>query len=422
MGAVPKIYKVKLHDTLSGISVRFYGTNTYVEKIAQLNPYLYKRDNGRLSGVDLIFPGDELLMPETMCRPPRKFKKGELTMFVKDKELKYFNNVAFANSLTCISPGIQFDIPNNAENRKIFSPFNYETYRCYYGDELLVNGNVFAISASSTKTLRISAYNFAQHLMTCNLPTSAYPRTFQKASLKIICKKVLGSLDVKFNVTPSAKKDFNKRFESDAHIEFNESIGAFITQLATQRGLIVSPDSSTGGLLFESKGVGEIVLDFFFADVYDGLSMTYDSNYLFKHLTGVRPKTAKTPAKFATINNKFVVPNRNFVKTLSNGEPESLTEFIKQEDFSQKKQLFNINIEYPSINDQNGRFIKPNSIIVLKNEDFFINKAVKFLITRCDYNFVGNSVKMTAQPLNIFLGTEFEEFWQPVQIIHTTGR
>lgn len=336
-----------------------------------------------------------------------------LKILVDGKNLSYFSNVKFSNNFDAIADGLIFNVPNTKENRKIFKPFKFTKIKCFLNGDLLLNGEVFKISVVDSFTLQVLAYNFAQHLVTCNLDVDAYPRTFQNSSLSLICKKILKTLDIKYFVTESATNDFNRIFKDKTHIEYNQTLADFLLERARQRNLIIKPNPMNGGIIFDkiTKNI-DVSLNLSSKKVYNELSVNFDGEFLFKNLTGIRGKTHKADEAVAKIKNDFVNKNRHFVKSQTSGEIETLTEFIKNEDKSQKRNLFRITINYNSILDTKGGLIKAGKGIILSNETFYINKETKFLIISCQYNFNDNSVKIEAQPQEIFRGEEMKKFWE----------
>lgn len=336
-----------------------------------------------------------------------------LRILVNGKNLTYFSNVKLSDAFDCFANGLIFNVPNNLHNRKLFKPFEFQEIKCFVHGELMVNGAVFSVSVIDTHTLQILAYNHAQHLVTCNLDLDSYPRTFQNSSLDLICKKILKTLDIKYSVSTSATNDFSRVFKDKTHIEYNEPLGEFLLELARQRNLIIRPNNSDGGILFDkiTKKI-DVSLNLSGKKIYDGLSVSFNAEYLYKNLAGVRGKTHDKEHSESRIKNEFVKKNRHFVKSQTSGEIETLTEFIKNEDKSQKKKLFKINIIYPNLLDLRGRLIKSGHGIVLQDKSFYLNQETVFLIISCEYNFNDNSVKIEAQPQEIFRGEQIKRFWE----------
>lgn len=400
-----RTYKIERGDTPKSLSLKFFGDLEHASEIVNANLKFYDRNNDRL------FAGETILIPATN-EEKKDLQEKDLSIFINNKELEFFANVKLSDAFDCIANGLIFTIPNTKENRKTFVPFLFPTLECYFGSEKLITGVVFKVSVVNIHTLEVVGYNKAQHINTCNLSPNQYPRTFNKSSLKSICTKMLEPLSIKVSATKTAEELFNKVFENNSHIEYNETMGEFLLTLAQQRNLIIKPNATNGGLIFDKFTKDEIILDLVEEKIYQDFQINFNSEFLFKNLTGIRGRTHRQSELRASITNDFIIANRNFVKSMRSGEPETITEFIKNEDRKQKKQLFKININYPVLTDKKGKLIKSGGVIVLKNENYYIYKETKFLIISVDYDFNNRACKLECQPAEIFKGEQINEFWK----------
>lgn len=339
-------------------------------------------------------------------------EKDVLKIFINGEELKYFSNIKLSDKYDAIANGLIFNIPNNTANRNIFTPFKYTKIKCYLGSQILINGFVMKIEVSDIYTLTITAYNHAQQMITSNLSPESYPRTFDNSSLETICSKLLEGLNIKYSASPSGMGYFKKEYKAKEHIEYEQKIGEFLIKLAQQRNLIIKADNNTGGIVFDLYEKSNIVLDLVAKKIYNDFNIIYDGEIIYSELYGLRGKTHKEKEEKAKIENSFIKSKRVFVKTMSSGEKETLTDLIKNEDKKQKKDLFTVRINYPEVYDNNKELIQSGKLLILKNPEFYINKEVVFMIFSVEYDLDKFTCTIEAQPVSIFNNEAMNIFWE----------
>lgn len=393
-------YTVKKGDSLESIAIKHFGSTDKVKDIISSNPALPK---GK------IYPGAVLTLNVNSITP-RNLKQGVFSVYIDGKSFEYFNTASGSNTFDCLADGVKFKVENTQRNRDIFIPFKAGNVSCFYGSEQLVSGQVFD-NQTSIAELDITVYNYAQHLATCNYPTSLYPRTHAKSSLHDFCRKISPVHNVSFDVTPVARFNFNRRFDNLV-IKEDETLADFLIKTARERDLIIKPNNKTGGLIFDVQTSDDTTLDLVKEKLYNGLTTRFNGESLYKTLTGIKPITHDKKEQYANIHNNFVEHNRHFVKAMSSGSAESLTDFIKNQNKAQLKRCFKTNIEYPDIVDTKGRLIKAGQTVLLENDSFYIYRATPFIILSCSYNFDSKTTSIELQPKDIFEGKPIKTFWE----------
>lgn len=398
-----QIYTVKRGDSLEYISMKFWGDADHVGRILDDNPSL-KLSGGRL------FENDQITINVNKTKHTAP-EDNQVRLFIDGEQLIGGNKIVITNAFDSLANGGVFRIPNNPDNRAKFKPYENTPVTCFYGSKQLINGYMEKVTPADLTTLEVAIYNYAQNLTTCNLPPSQYPRTLLKSSLKNACDKFAKLYNVESRASPEAESLYVKKFDK-LSIEGEQTIADFLVKTAQQRNLVMRPDNTTGGILFDLQTASGATLDLGVEKIYSDFRTAYDSSNLYKELTGIKHKKHDKDEQISTIKNAFIKLSRFFVRDLKDGEGDSLKGFITNINKQHMKNAFNVNFRYPDVLDNNGKLIESGDLIILQNDSYFIYKETKFIILNVKYDFDLNRVDIEAQPFDIFKDGTVPIFWE----------
>jgi len=156
----------------------------------------------------------------------------------------------FDSAASTFSFNGKFDT-NNAAHRRIFKPLTYNKVEIFDDSTLLLTGTILShrfSPSSNDELVPVSGYSLPGVLGDVSVPPEKYPLEVNQKSLIDITKNLIDKFNIGLVVDPSVSDDANKLYEKSTAKD-KQSIGNYISQLASQRNIIVS-HTPKGELLF----------------------------------------------------------------------------------------------------------------------------------------------------------------------------
>lgn len=319
-------YIVRQGDTLGEIALRFLGSESRWKEVAERNPQLAARR--RMSdGSPAILPGDVLVLERespgaaggadsgsgadsaTPAAPLDSSAPRDISVVVGGREFTGFT--AYTLSL----PSDSFDAfsfssvwdPSREECRKAFGAFSYADCSVKMGGELVFSGTLLPANPSvseSSRTISVQGYPRCGVLGDSCLSPTAFPAEFRGLTVSQIARKCAEP----FGIGVKIEGDEGAPFGDGVALSPSETVLAFLSRLAKQRGLVVT-NTPSGDLLLRSPseeppsaGFREGVPPFV------SLRAQFDGQKMFSHVVGLTPAGTKKDEKAAsfTYENKFL--------------------------------------------------------------------------------------------------------------------
>lgn len=348
---------------------------------------------------------------------------------INNRTVDFFNSFSLNLVHDAIGSSFGFSFyfdPYNKEHKELACVSHFHEVTLEHNGELLLTGILLmqGFKHSSVKELcSFSGYSLPGVLEDCEIPTSLYPLQSDNLTLKEIAEKLIKPFGIKMEIDSSVSDRMNKKFDTSNASE-TSTIKSYLTELATQKKIIISHNEK-GELLFtESKTNIEPLINF------DGrignangeiipatsIELTFDGQGMHSHITLQKQASQDGGnAGEAEIRNPYVIGSvfRPTVKTQSSGDDIDTSLACRQELSRELKNMkLTITLDRWEIA---GKIIKPNNIITIIDPEVYIYKKTDWFIesvtfdgdekkNTCTLNCVLPEVYSQQVPISIFEG------------------
>jgi len=382
-----RTHNVVTGDTLYDIAGKYYGNPHKWSIILNANPQL--SDSAR------IYPGQVLTIPdetENISNPTQSKESPESIQNVSDNAISILIDGNLFSFFTEYSMTFEIDtfdtfsfsapFDNSIEiYREIFRPFSYKPVSIYYGKELIFTGVLLAPESAvlpDRREISISGYSKPGILNDCMMPITSFPLEFNNQKLEQITSVLCKPYGVQYRFLESSGNPFKK-----VSIGIDQNIFSFLSDLAKQRGLLITNDSK-GKLVFWKSETGKSLASFVEGELpFISCAPSFDYQNFYSHITGVTSTTeSKDSAKY-TYQNKYLTKlgiMRNYNCTIDDAKDSD----IKQAVLSKVGRMFGESASYElTIQghiDRQRNIFKKNTTITLLSPGAMIYRETEFLI------------------------------------------
>ena len=211
---------------------------------------------------------------------------------------------------------------DNSEHRRIFRPLSYNSVEIYDGNTLLLTGVILShrYSPSNTRNLvPVSGYSLPGVLVDSSIPTSKYPLETLGKSLIEITEDLISEFGISLVVDPSVQEDAAKLYEKSL-AKGNQTVGNYISKLASQRNIIVS-HTPRGEVLFTRPRKNQQSIATYRENVPTlQFNLTVNGQGMHSAVTVLKQGTVGSSIEGnATANNPLITAFRPLVKEQTNG-------------------------------------------------------------------------------------------------------
>jgi prophage tail gpP-like protein len=258
-------YTVVKGDTLWGISARAYGDPRKWPSIFRANSSSLRSGNANLiyPGEVLYIPGDTEVKKVVESAKVNRYAskpKGSFTLVLDGREVPA-DSIQFKTGLTHPASTWVATIPwkhgvdpwlDEKTRRGSYTPG-----QLYIGSELVGTGKLYKPHPKVTKSSSSKSLEFSSATADLVDSNMVAPYEFGGINLKVLATEYLGSVGyvVVCDCNPGPKFDSVKGSRS-------EKIGAFLTRLAAQRGMLVTDDEFGRVVFLKAATTGAPVFNF----------------------------------------------------------------------------------------------------------------------------------------------------------------
>jgi prophage tail gpP-like protein len=333
-----------------------------------------------------------------------------------EKFSKFSLNLKYDSIGSSFSISFYFD-PENPNDKKLAAPSQYNLAKVYHNGELLLTGfivNQSFRSSADPNLVSFSGYSVPGVLEDCQIPTSTYPLQYDGLTFKEIADKVVGPFAIDIVIDDAVEENTNEAIVAKASkkktvkakmkekitkmtADANTTVKAFLTDLATQKDIILTHDEK-GSLVFTKAKTSQKAIFHFEKDALGiEMGLTFNGQGINSHITVLKQADIDGGnAGEYTLINPYVPRGTNSYR------PKVVIQRVGDDISTQevarnilRSQLKNIQVTI-SINnwDVNGKVIKPNSIVTVTNKELFIYKKTRLFVE--EVNYQGDSESLTA--------------------------
>ena len=297
-------------------------------------------------------------------------------------------NLAFDTIASTFSVDVYFN-PNLSAHRSLMRPLSDQEVLINYNGRRLLTGTAVNISfkQESTKQLaKLGGYSLPGVLENAyvQVPNEGCDLQFNNLSLEDITDTLIRPYGLSFGTqTPVA--DEAKKLYSQTEMKATQSIKEYLSQLASQRGIILSHDVS-GNLIYTRPIVSNQVPVARFDGTVPGVSMTatYNSQNMHSEITVLGQADINGgDAGQATVTNALISQYKSKVVEQNSGSDTDTMQAAKMIRADELKNL-KLTIEIDRW-EYDGILFEPNQIIEVRNPEVYLFNPVKWFITNVNF-------------------------------------
>jgi prophage tail gpP-like protein len=318
---------------------------------------------------------------------------------IKIRKIEFFSDFDLELRYDTVASIFNFSFyfdPKNQEHKELACVSHFHECSIEHNGELLVSG--FIISESFTKTatpalVSFSGYSKAGVLEDCEIPVAFYPLQSDGLSLRQIASKFLDPFKLKMVVDAAVASRMDKVYKSSTANQ-SQSIKNYLTELATQRNIVISHNEE-GSLLFtEAKAKQAPIMHYEEGLNATQIDLNFNGQGLHSDITVMKQADSDGGnAGQYTIKNPYVpivYRPRTIIQT--SGDDLSTKEAARN---ALAAELKNIKLTIETDRwEIDGKILKPNSIVSVTAPECYLYKKTNFFVESTRYR--GNSKSLTA--------------------------
>lgn len=318
---------------------------------------------------------------------------------IRNRKVEFFNKFELDMKYDSIASSFGFDFyydPENPEHVELACIGHYHLATIEHEGELLLSGFILSeqFTDSSTKSLtKFTGYSYPGVLEDCQIPTSLYPLQSDGLTLKQIVDKLIAPFGLTYVIDSSVSSRMNEVFIKTTANE-KQSVKGYLSELASQKNIVISHNEKGQIVFTEAKTKRNPVINFDGGIPFDTMSLTFNGQPMHSHITVIREAGKDGGnAGESTIRNPYV-PFVYRPKTIiqSSGDDIDTSKAARTALSDELKSLkLTITVDRWDIN---GKIIKPNNIINVKNKNLYLFNDSKWFIE--SVKLTGDNQKKTA--------------------------
>jgi prophage tail gpP-like protein len=320
---------------------------------------------------------------------------------IENKFFNHFSNLTLKFNLDTFASVFSFDArfdPFNVEHQKIFKPLTYPKIEIFSNDmDLLLTGNIVNNDFMSTKTPQLvsfSGYTKSGILEDVTIPDSVYPLEKNNQSLSEISAQLLKPFGIGQLIESNVANEMNLVYEK-AVAQPTQSVASFLTQLASQRNIVIG-HTKKGDVYYFKAFIGSKPVKSYDESNLLSSKMAINGRAFHSDIT-VRRQPSDENVGVSTVDgvkNPNVEQIRSVCKILSSGDDTSTIE-AAQNVLAAELRGIQLGLELPKIDTS----ILCGQIIEFINPELFIYKKQKFVINEIIYKEDSEADTMTVNCL-----------------------
>jgi len=320
---------------------------------------------------------------------------------IENKFFNHFSNLTLKFNLDTFASVFSFDArfdPLNVEHQKIFKPLTYPKIEIFSDDNnLLLTGNIVNNDFASSKTPQLvsfSGYTKSGILEDVTIPDSVYPLEKNNQSLSEISAQLLKPFGISQLIESNVANKMNLVYEK-AVAQPSQSVASFLTQLASQRNIVIG-HTKKGDVYYFKAFIGSKPVKSYDESNLLSSKMAINGRAFHSDIT-VRRQPSDENVGVSTVDgvkNPNVEQIRSVCKILSSGDDTSTIE-AAQNVLASELRGIQLGLELPKIDTS----ILCGQIIEFINPELFIYKKQKFVINEIIYKEDSEADTMTVNCL-----------------------
>lgn len=327
-------------------------------------------------------PAGTIIQIPMSVSTPDVVDPGDLVIRIDGLRIGTFGDFELAMSIDAVSK-CAFTVPNEPETRAIFVPLRSQRITIDHFGERLFTGRCESPRLNnepSLKILEISCYSTPGVLERSTPSIEKFPLEWKHALLE----QITNDLCLEHGISVNYETPTTARFKR-VDIDPGRGTLEFISELAGQRGVLVSDNSNGELLLHRGRSSGEVV-SYLEKGKHptESVTVTIDESRYYSSVTGIVPaksRRGKIGAKFTVKNPHATDIVRAFTfdaKDIDKGELEHATNSVAGRMFAE---IVSCIAEVCTWNNDRGEVYRPGQLVALSSDEDFIGEPYKFQIS-----------------------------------------
>ena len=305
-----------------------------------------------------------------------------------NRKIEFFNNFDFTLTYDAVASAFAFKFlfdPDNPEHKELACIGHYHTVQLIHNGELLLTGYLLSQNFKDKPVPEMTAfggYSLGGVIEDCDIPPDLFPLQYDGLSLRQIAGKLLSKFpEVGMVVDGSVAAKMDEAFATTTATE-GQSIKAYLTELATQKNIIISHDAKGRVLFTKAKANAKPVLDYENGGTpFTSMELTYNGQGMHSHITMMKDADADAGnAGEETIRNPLVpFVYRPKVLKQSSGTDNNTTDAAKQAVAAEIKGGVKLTIETDRwmVGD---KILRPGAIINARNPRVYLYNKTRWFV------------------------------------------
>jgi prophage tail gpP-like protein len=317
---------------------------------------------------------------------------------IRNRKVDFFNNFQLSLKYDSVASTFGFSYyfdPDNIEHKEMSCIGHDHIATIEHNNEILLTGYLMAQDFNDSDKREMSSfggYSLPGFLEDCQMPLNALQS--DSLSLRQIAQKLIQPFKLRMVVDPSVTSKMDAVFEVTTGNEA-QTVKDFLTELATQKNIIITHNEK-GDLVFTSaKTSSKPILNFEDGGVpFTNMRLSFNGQPMHSEITVVKQADDEGGnAGEATVKNPYVpFVYRPRVVTQSSGNDNDTLQAAKNILASELR-----NLKLTIVTDRwhvNGKVIKPNNMITVKNPRVYLYKKTDWFVESVDLK--GDNKELTA--------------------------
>ena len=327
---------------------------------------------------------------------------------IEKKFFNHFSNLSVKFNLDTFASVFSFDArfdPLNIEHQKIFKPLTYPKIEIFSNDmDLLLTGNIVNNDFASSKTPQLvsfSGYSKSGILEDVTIPDSVYPLEKNNQSLSEISAQLLKPFGISQLIESNVANKMNLVYEK-AVAQPSQSVASFLTQLASQRNIVIG-HTKKGDVYYFKAFIGSKPVRSYDSSNLLSSKMAINGRSFHSDITVRRQPSDENEgvSTLDSVRNPNVRQIRSVCKVLSSGTDTSTIEAARNALAAELRGI-SLTLILPKIDFK----LLCGQVIEFQNKELFIYKRQKFIVNEINYkeDSLGDTMSINCLTPEAFTG------------------
>lgn len=304
-------------------------------------------------------------------------------------KIESFNNFSLKLRYDSVASQFSFSVyfdPEDTNHRLLFQPGHFHQCDIEHNGELLLRGWIVGQSfgVASDKVLSsVNGYSLSGVLADCQIPVDLYPLQSDQKTLREIANRLVSKFPFSVRADGSVASKIDQIYDTSTANE-NDTIASYLASLSNQKDVILS-HTNEGNLLFtKARTRSTPIFHFENGQPETEMSLKFNGQQMHSSITVQKQSGIEGGnSGQSSLSNPFVpYVFRPSVKTQNSGDDNDTQDAARN---ALRNELKGIVLTIKTSQwEIEGKVIKPNNIITVRNPELYLYKKSNWFIESVD--------------------------------------